>query len=76
MNVVRSTVKGQILIPAPLRKKYKIVKGTLLHIYDEENRIVVEPLRQDPVAAGKGMLKSGGRVLQSLIRDRKREARV
>ena len=49
MGVVRSTVKGQMLIPAPLRKKYKIVKGTLLHVYDEENRIVDYKLRQkDP----------------------------
>jgi AbrB family looped-hinge helix DNA binding protein len=75
MGVVRSTVKGQILIPAPLRKKYQIVKGTLLHVYDEENRIVVEPLHQDPVSTGRGMLKTGGRVLKSLMRDRKREAK-
>jgi bifunctional DNA-binding transcriptional regulator/antitoxin component of YhaV-PrlF toxin-antitoxin module len=47
IGFVRSTVKARILIPAPLRKKYKIVKGTLLHVYDEENRIVVEPLHSE-----------------------------
>ena len=30
MDVVKSTVKGQILIPATLRKKYKIERGTSL----------------------------------------------
>jgi AbrB family looped-hinge helix DNA binding protein len=75
MAVVRSTVKGQVLIPAPIRKKYKIVKGTLLNVYDEKNRIVLEPLHQDPVSAGRGMLKTGGRVLKSLMRDRRREAK-
>jgi AbrB family looped-hinge helix DNA binding protein len=75
MGVVRSTVKGQILIPAPLRKKFKIVQGTLLNVYEEEHRIVVEPLHEDPVSTGRGMLKTGGRVLRSLLKDRKREAR-
>lgn len=75
MAVLRATAKGQVFIPAPLRKKYKIVKGTLLNIYDEENRIVLEPIHQDPVSAGRGRLKTGGRVLKALMRDRRREAK-
>ncbi len=74
MNIVKSTMKGQILIPAPLRKKFRIVKDTPLHVYDERDRIVIEPVRTDPVEEGRGMLKTQGRLLQALIDDRRNEA--
>ena len=75
MTVVRSTVKGQIVIPAPIRKKFKIRKGSRVNIYEEGDRIVVEPLPDDPIQEGRGMLKTRGRILKALIADRKREAR-
>ncbi|MCP4757052.1 MAG: AbrB/MazE/SpoVT family DNA-binding domain-containing protein [Proteobacteria bacterium] len=74
MAIVTSTVKGQILIPVGLRKKFGIVKGTQMNIYEEENRIIVEPIKQEPVQAGRGILKTEGRVLKHLIADRKEEA--
>lgn len=74
MNIVKSTVKGQVLIPAPIRKKYHIGKDTPLRIYDEGTRIVIEPVKIDPVKEGRGMLATKGRVLKALIADRKREA--
>ena len=75
MDVVKATVKGQILIPASLRRKYQIGRGTPLRVYDKRNRIIVEPVIQDPVEEGRGMLKSKGRILKALIRDRRREAK-
>jgi AbrB family looped-hinge helix DNA binding protein len=74
MEVVKSTVKGQILIPATLRKKYHIERGTTLGIYEENDRIIVEPLRQDPVVEGRGILKTQGRILKALLRERQKEA--
>jgi AbrB family looped-hinge helix DNA binding protein len=78
MTVVKATVKGQILIPAPLRKKYKITRGTSLEIYEKQNKIVVEPVREepDPVQAGMGLLKTKGRILKALLDERKKEAKV
>jgi len=75
MDVVKATVKGQILIPASLRRKYQIGRGTPLRVYDKRNRIIIEPVVRDPVEEGRGMLKTKGRILRALIRDRKREAR-
>jgi len=75
VDVVKATVKGQILIPASLRRKYQIERGTSLRVYGRRNHIVLEPLVQDPVEQGRGMLKTRGRILKSLIEDRKREAR-
>jgi len=74
MTIVKATVKGQILIPAPIRKKLRIVRGTQLRIYEEGCRILVEPVQPDDVEAGRGMLKSGGRVLRALVKERKDEA--
>jgi bifunctional DNA-binding transcriptional regulator/antitoxin component of YhaV-PrlF toxin-antitoxin module len=75
MDVVKATVKGQILIPVSLRRKYRIERGTPLRVYGGKNRIILEPLGRDPVEEGRGMLKTKGRVLKSLIEDRKREAK-
>jgi AbrB family looped-hinge helix DNA binding protein len=74
MNTVKATIKGQILIPAPIRRKYHIVKDTPLHIYDEGNRIIIEPVINDPVQEGRGMLATKGRVLKALVADRTKEA--
>ena len=49
MPVVTSTIKGQIVIPAVLRKKYGIVKGTPINIYEQNNKIILEPIHEDPV---------------------------
>ena len=75
MDVVKATVKGQILIPASLRRKYQIERGTPIHVYEKRNRIILEPVIQDPVEEGRGMLKTKGKILKALIRDRKKEAR-
>ncbi|TRZ51335.1 AbrB/MazE/SpoVT family DNA-binding domain-containing protein [bacterium] len=71
MAIVKANVKGQIFIPAQIRKKLSIGRGSQLKISEEGNRIVIEPLQPDAVEAGRGMLKSGGRVLKLLLEDRK-----
>ena len=76
MPVVTSTIKGQIVIPAGIRARFKIKKGTRVNVYDEGNRIIVEPLYNDPIKEGRGMLKTGGRILRSLKEDRKKEAEL
>ena len=76
MVLVTSTIKGQIVIPADIRKKFKIKKGTRVNVYEKENKIIVEPLPDDPVKEGRGMLKTQGRVLKALMKDRKKEAKL
>jgi AbrB family looped-hinge helix DNA binding protein len=76
MTVVTPTIKGQIVIPAVLRKKFGIVKGTPINIYVQNNKIILEPIHEDPVQQGRGILKTKGRVLKRLISDRKEEAKL
>ena len=76
MAIVTSTIKGQIVIPAEIRAKFGIKKGVKVRVYDDGKRIIVEPVLNDPVSAGRGMLKTRGRVLKALLSDRKQEAEL
>ena len=47
MAIVKATVKGQIVIPADIRKKFRIVRGTCLNVYEQGKKIIVEPLQNE-----------------------------
>jgi AbrB family looped-hinge helix DNA binding protein len=74
MNIVTSTIKGQIVIPAVLRKKFDIKKGTRMRVYEDDKRIIVEPIHDDPVVTGRGILKTKGNILKVLLADREEES--
>ena len=76
MTISRVTVKGQVVIPAKLRKKYGIRKGTKVSISEgaDQGVIILRPLSDDPISASKGMLKGETSILKALLRDRKEEA--
>ena len=76
MPIVTSTIKGQIVIPAAIRARFKIKKGTQVNVYDDGNRIIVEPLADDLIKKGRGMLKTRGKILRALVEDRKKEAEL
>ena len=76
MAIVKVTVKGQVIIPAKLRRKYGITKGTRVSVSEgrDEEVIILRPLPEDPIAASKGMLKGKTSILKALLKDRKEEA--
>jgi AbrB family looped-hinge helix DNA binding protein len=77
MTVSTATPKGQVVIPAELRRKYKIEAGTKVSIADGDGCIVVRPLGRVRGGESFGILKRfGGRsTVKALGRERKREAR-
>jgi AbrB family looped-hinge helix DNA binding protein len=64
--------KGQIVIPAELRRKFRIETGTRLEITDDGERIILKPISPEYVRLLKGSLKGGG-ALESLKQDRLKE---
>ena len=64
--------RGQVSIPAALRKKYHIEPETQVEWIEEGNAIKIIPLPKDPIkafrGAGRGVYTSG-----RLIKDRKKE---
>lgn len=74
MSTMTSTasVKGQVVIPANLRRKFGIKPGTRLRLYEENGRTVMEPVKPRTVDEAFGMLKGSG-AMKVLMEERKRE---
>lgn len=67
-----ATVKGQIVIPAKIRKKYGIKAGTKIEVIDEGERIVLQPITPAYVRSLRGKYKGKG-LLKELCEEKKQE---
>lgn len=76
MTISKATIKGQVIIPASLRKKFNIQKGTRVAIMEGEGRVIlIKPLPDDPIEASRGMLKGKTSLTKALLKDRLDEAK-
>ncbi|MFC1529503.1 AbrB/MazE/SpoVT family DNA-binding domain-containing protein [Gemmatimonadota bacterium] len=71
MSIVNTSSKGQIVIPAKLRRKYNIEQGTKLNVVDGDGEIILRPVLQDAVKQAKGLFRGGQSSLQELMRERR-----
>jgi AbrB family looped-hinge helix DNA binding protein len=65
------TTKGQLVIPAKLRRKYEIHVGTRVAFVEDGNRLLLQPLTSGFIRSLRGSLK--GRALDVLYEERKRD---
>jgi AbrB family looped-hinge helix DNA binding protein len=56
----RASAKGQIVIPAVLRRKYGIKKGTRIVVIDSGDSIVLKPMTEEYLKKLQGSLKGKG----------------
>lgn len=68
----KATVKGLVLIPAPLRRRFGIQAGTSFDIREEKGRIVLQPITREFVRQVRGMLKGSGS-FSHYLREKKRD---
>jgi AbrB family looped-hinge helix DNA binding protein len=54
------TAKGQVVIPARLRRRLGIKQGTVLAFLEENGRLVIQPITQDFIRSVRGSLQSQG----------------
>ncbi len=75
MKIETSTVtsKGQLVIPARLRRRFGIKKGTLISFIEDDGRIIVQPVTREFIRGLRGSLKGEPSALDVLLEDRKRE---
>lgn len=75
MVLVKTSIKGQIVIPAKLREKYRIKPGDRVEIRDASGKIIIEPALKDPVEDAFGFLRKRGKtsLLDDLLVWRKKE---
>jgi AbrB family looped-hinge helix DNA binding protein len=71
--VSKVTQQGRIVIPIKLRKKLGIHRGTAVIFLEEGGRLILQPITKKYVGKLRGVLKGEPSVLQTLLRERKRE---
>ncbi len=67
------TVKGQIVVPSRIRKKFGIKKGTKIAFIEKDGKLILQPLNKGYFESMAGILGTNGDVLKSLMEDKKRE---
>jgi AbrB family looped-hinge helix DNA binding protein len=67
-----ATIKGQIVIPASLRRKYGIKNGTKIIITDIGDAIVLKPVTEQYLRNLQGSLKGRGG-LKVLVDERRKD---
>ena len=67
-----ATIKGQIVIPASLRRKYGIKNGTKIIITDNGDSISLKPVTEQYLKNLQGSLKGKG-ALKTLVDERQKD---
>ncbi len=67
------TVKGQIVVPAKIRRKFGIKKGTTVAFIEQHGKLLIQPLDKTYFDGLSGVLGTQGKLLKSLVDDRKKE---
>jgi AbrB family looped-hinge helix DNA binding protein len=75
MSTVKTLAKGQIVIPAEMRRKYHIEPGTELQIMEYDGIIYLIPPVADPIKAAQGSLPTRPSLAGQLLRERRSDYR-
>lgn len=74
MPIVKTLAKGQIVIPAAIRKKIGLKPGRkVLVTLMDKRKVTIEPVPHDPIEAACGMLQGGSSLTQALLRERRED---
>lgn len=69
------TTKGQLVVPAKIRRKYGIKPGTKVYFAERNGEIVFLPATKDYVRSVCGMLKSDSSATKELLKERTKDKR-
>lgn len=67
------TIKGQVVIPSKLRRKFGIKNGTRVHFCERNGEICLTPITAELIEKNIGFLGTKGKLLRALMEEKKRE---
>jgi AbrB family looped-hinge helix DNA binding protein len=70
------TVKGQVVIPSKLRRKFGIKKGTQVYLYEREGEVVIRPITDEYLRSLAGITGTKGQLLKALKEEKAKECRL
>ena len=73
MATIKTLGKGQVVIPAEIRRKYGIEPGSKLQIVEYGGIIYLIPPVESPVASAVGILPSKPSMAEKLLAERKKD---
>lgn len=73
MDFSTVTSKGQVVIPATLRRRFGIRAGTRVCFLPSGRDLLLRPITDEYIESVRGSLHSGGRVLKALLAVKRRE---
>lgn len=73
MYTTAVTLKGQIVIPSLIRKKYHIKTGTKICVIEHGDEIILRPLTEDYFYRIAGFLNTKGEAAKALLEERREE---
>jgi AbrB family looped-hinge helix DNA binding protein len=73
MDTAYVTSKGQLVVPARLRRKYGIKAGTKICFIERDSEILFQPVTREYIRSVCGMLKSVTPATEDLLRERRKD---
>ena len=73
METAYVTTKGQLVVPARLRRKYGIKPGTKICFIERDSEILFQPVTREYIRSVCGMLKSETSATEELLKDRAKD---
>ena len=73
MEKTSVTTKGQIVIPAKIRRKFGIKGGTQVFVYEKDGEIIVKPITDEYIENLARVTGTKGRLLKALRQDKAKE---
>ena len=67
------TVKGQIVVPAKIRQRLGLKKGSRVAIMEQENGFTVQPIDKKYFTQFAGIFKTKGELTRTLLEERRKE---
>lgn len=73
MTTTVVTTKGQIVIPAKIRRRLNIKRGTRLYIEERDDELVIKAVTTGYFEKMAGVLQTKGRLSKALLEERAKD---